>query len=59
MHDVWYKEHVTLAATSTTVLTERLLKSELYQQMFQVMDRVRVRSVPHSRALLKVRIVST
>ena len=58
VHDVRDQKHVALSAAAAAVLAERLLKSKLYQQMLQVVNRVRVRGVPHSRAFLQVRVVS-
>ena len=58
MHDVRDQVHVALSASAATVFTKRLLKSKLDQQMLQVMNRVRVRGVPHGCAFLQVSIVS-
>ena len=58
VHDVRDQVHVALSASAATVFTKWLLKSKLDQQMLQVMNRVRVRGVPHGCAFLQVSVVS-
>ena len=57
MHEIWYKQQVTLWTSSATLCTERLLISETEQQESDVMGQVMEGLIIESNTLLKVAVV--
>lgn len=57
MHDIGHQVHVTLPSSTPAVLTERLAKRKLEQQVLQVVDGETVGGVPNPCTLLQVGVV--